>query len=126
MSTTASKPAPHKDWVEIADTLSAAMKPLRGGIGETMQAFSALAGAATKAGALDQKTKELLAVAIAIAVRCDGCIAFHTKAALRFGATREELMETVAMSIYMGGGPSLIYGTQAIEAYDQWVAEQAS
>lgn len=116
----------HKNWVEIANSLSAGMKPLRGGIGDAMQAFSALAGAATKDGALDGKTKELLAVAISIAVRCDGCIAFHTKAALRLGATREEIMETVSIAIYMGGGPSLIYGTQALEAYDQWVEETAS
>lgn len=116
----------HKNWVEIAETLSAGMKPLRGGIGDTMKAFSALAGAATKDGALDAKTKELLAVAISIAVRCDGCVAFHTKAALRLGASRDEIMETVGMAIYMGGGPSLIYGTQALEAYDQWVAETTS
>lgn len=115
----------HKDWTHIAETLSAGMKPLRGGIGETMQAFSALASAATKDGALDAKTKELLAVAISVAARCDGCIAFHTKAALRLGVTRQELMETVGIAIYMGGGPSLIYGTQCLEAYDQWVAEQA-
>jgi AhpD family alkylhydroperoxidase len=116
----------HKNWVEIANSLSTGMKPLRGGIGDAMQAFSALAGAATKDGALDGKTKELLAVAISIAVRCDGCIAFHTKAALRLGASREEIMETVAIALYMGGGPSLIYGTQALEAYDQWVEETAS
>ncbi|GAB3447476.1 carboxymuconolactone decarboxylase family protein [Insolitispirillum peregrinum] len=116
----------HKDWITIADTLSAGMKPLRGGIGDTMQAFSALAAAATKGGALDAKTKELLAVAISIAARCDGCIAFHTKAALRLGVTREELMETVGIALYMGGGPSLIYGTQCLEAYDQWVAEQSA
>lgn len=115
----------HKNWVEVAKTLSAGMKPLRGGIGDTMAAFSSLATAATKDGALDAKTKELLAVAIAIAVRCDGCIAFHTKTALRLGASREEIMETVAIAIYMGGGPSMIYGTQALEAYDQWVSETA-
>ena len=112
----------HKDWNHIARTLSSGMKELRGGIPETMQAFSGLAAAATADGALDPKAKELIALGISIAVRCDGCIAFHTKAALKHGATREEVMETIAMAIYMGGGPSMIYGTQALEAYDQWAA----
>lgn len=110
----------HKDWTEIARTLSAGMKDLRGGIPQTMQAFSGLAGAATADGALDPKAKELIALGISIAVRCDGCIAFHAKAAHKHGATREEVMETIGMAIYMGGGPSLIYGTQALEAFDQW------
>lgn len=110
----------HKDWTEIARSLSSEMKELRGGIPQTMQAFSGLAKAATADGALDPKAKELIALGISIAVRCDGCIAFHTKAAQKHGATREEVMETIGMAIYMGGGPSLIYGTQALEAFDQW------
>lgn len=116
----------HKDWTEIARTLSAGMKDLRGGIPQTMHAFSGLANAATAEGVLDPKAKELIALAISVAVRCDGCIAFHAKAAHKHGATREEVMETVGMAIYMGGGPSLIYGTQALEAFDQWAAAAES
>jgi len=55
-------------------------------------------------GALDRKTKELIALGIAIATRCDGCIGFHMEALVRLGATREELEETLGMTIYMGGG----------------------
>ena len=112
----------HKDWKELTRTLSPAMAAVRRGAPEVAKGFSALATAATAKGALDTKTKELLAVAIAIAVRCDGCIGFHVKSAVDAGASRDELVETVAMSVYMGGGPSFIYGSQALEAYDQFTA----
>ncbi len=56
----------------------------------------------------------------AVAVRCDGCIAFHVKAVIRAGVSREELLETIAMAIYMGGGPSMVYGAEALEAFDQF------
>ena len=112
----------YKDWNELTQTLSQAMAEVRKGAPDMAKGFGALAAAATASGALDTKTKELLAIAIAIAVRCDGCIGFHVKAALKAGASREEVVETVAMSVYMGGGPSFIYGAQALEAYDQFAA----
>lgn len=109
----------HKDWLRIADELTATIKDLRGGIPDVMKAFSGLAGAATAPGALDPKAKELIALGISIAARCDGCIAFHVKACVRHGASREEIAETIGMAIYMGGGPSMVYGAQALEAFDQ-------
>ncbi|CAA6604335.1 putative carboxymuconolactone decarboxylase family protein [Rhodospirillaceae bacterium LM-1] len=114
-----------KDWPKMAKDLSLAMREVRAGVPDVAKAFSELAKTATATGALDPKAKELIAVAIAVAVRCDGCIAFHVKAAFDLGATREEIMETVGMSIYMGGGPSFIYGSQAVEAYDQFAALKA-
>ena len=95
----------HKDWPRMAGELSQALKEVRTGAPETMKAFSALARAALEPKALDGKTKELLALGIAVAIRCDGCIAFHAEAALKHGATRDEVMETVGMAIYMGAGP---------------------
>ncbi|HET6518701.1 MAG TPA: carboxymuconolactone decarboxylase family protein [Geminicoccaceae bacterium] len=109
----------HKDWKELTGTLSGAMGEVRKGVPDVARAFGALSAAATADGALDKKTKELMALAISVAVRCEGCIGFHTKAAKQAGATREEVLETVGMSIYMGGGPSFVYGAQALEAYDQ-------
>ena len=79
-----------------------------------------MAQAATKDGVLDARTKELIALAIAVAIRCDGCVAFHAQAAVKHGATREEIMETMGLAIYMGAGPSLMYAAQAVEAYDQF------
>jgi AhpD family alkylhydroperoxidase len=63
-----------------------------------------------------------VALGISVAVRCDDCIAFHAKAAVEQGATREEVMETLGMAIYMGAGPSTMYAAHAIEAYDQFKA----
>ncbi len=110
----------HKDWTELTATLSAAMAETRKGIPETTKAFGALAQAATASGALDTKTKELIALAISVAVRCDGCVGFHAKAACKQNASRQEVLETIGMAIYMGGGPSFIYGAQALEAFDQF------
>lgn len=113
----------HKDWPEMATQLSGAIKQVRLGSPEVTKAFSAMAKAATEAGALDTKTKELIALAISVAIRCDGCVAFHSEAAVRQGASREELMETMGMALYMGAGPSLMYAAQAVEAYDQFAAK---
>jgi AhpD family alkylhydroperoxidase len=114
----------HKDWPEMATELSGAIKQVRMGAPDVMKAFSAMAQAATMAGALDAKTKELIALAISVAIRCDGCIAFHSKAALDHGASRDEVMETMGMALYMGAGPSLMYAAQAVEAYDQFAQKR--
>ena len=109
-----------KDFPQLAKELSGSIAKMRKGIPDTMKAFNEIARAATAEGALDTKTKELIATAIGIAVRCDGCLAFHVRAAQRLGASREEMLETIAMAIYMGGGPSMVYGAEALEAYDQF------
>jgi AhpD family alkylhydroperoxidase len=116
----------YKDWPAIAANLTVAVKELRLGAPDTMKAFSAMAMAATQTKALDTKTKELIALGIAVAGRCDPCIAFHVESARKHGATRDEVMETVAMAIYMGAGPSVMYAAQAVEAYDQYVAKSAT
>ena len=110
----------HKDWIGMTDTLSGPLKELRAGAPDVMKGFSTLAQAALKGDALDHKTKELIALAIAVATRCDGCVGFHAEAAVNHGATREEVLETMGMAIYMGAGPSVMYAAQAIEAFDQF------
>ena len=80
-----------------------------------MKAFGSLSTAATASKAIDTKTKELMALAIGIAVHC-GCVAYHTKMAHQHRASREEVAETVALAIYMGGGPAAMYGGDALRA----------
>jgi AhpD family alkylhydroperoxidase len=99
----------NKDWTAMTVELSRAIREVRAGAPGVMKGFSALAQAAGQSGSLDAKTKELMAMAIAVATRCDGCIAFHAEAAAKLGASREEIMETMGMAIYMGAGPSLMY-----------------
>ena len=115
----------NKDWPQMATELTGAIKEVRLGSPEVMKAFSAMAAAATAPGSLDGKTKELIELAISVAIRCDGCVAFHAQAAVKNGASREELMETMGMALYMGAGPSLMYAAQAVEAYDQFAAGTA-
>jgi AhpD family alkylhydroperoxidase len=114
-----------KDWQAMAVELTGDIRSLRAGAPDVMKGFSALAQAALKAGALDGKTKELIALAIAVATRCDGCIAFHAEAAMKQGATRAEVLETMGMAVYMGAGPSVMYAAQALEAFDQFTAKAA-
>jgi len=115
-----------KNYPEIVKDISANLKVLRTDIGDTMQGFSALAQAATKSQALDKKTKELIALSIGVATRCDGCIGFHSEALVKLGATRQEVEEALGMAIYMGGGPALMYAADAIRAFDQFKAQADS
>ena len=114
------------EWPQVAASLVHALKPLRGGAPEAMTAFSGLARAALEPKALSAKTKELIALGISVATRCDGCIAFHAEAAVKQGATRDEVMETMGMAIYMGAGPSVMYAAQALEAFDQFSARAST
>ena len=115
-----------KDYPEITRGISANLKTLRRDIPETMQGFSALALAATKSQALDKKTKELIALSIGVATRCDGCIGFHSESLAKLGATRAEVEEALGMAIYMGGGPALMYAADAIAAFEQFQAQLAA
>lgn len=109
-----------KYYPDITKDISAQTKTLRKDIPDVMAGFSAMASAATRDGALDKKTKELVALAIAIATRCDGCIGFHTDALVKLGATKAEFEETLGMAVYMGGGPSLMYAAHAMSAWEQF------
>ncbi|MEO1967173.1 MAG: carboxymuconolactone decarboxylase family protein [Sphingomonadaceae bacterium] len=109
-----------KDWPSMAANLIPAIKQLHRGSPGVMQAFREMGAAAHEGGALDAKTKELLAVAISVAVRCDPCITYHVEVARKHGASREEIAETLGLAVYMGAGPSAMYAAQALEAYDQY------
>ena len=110
-----------KDYSKNYNDLSKLMNELGTKISSTMKGFDDLHKASISEGALSTKTKELIALGIAITVRCDGCIAFHVHDALTSGATSQEIIETIGVSILMGGGPSVIYGCEAMEALEQFV-----
>ncbi len=112
-------------WPEKTTELNALLRNLRAGTPDVMKAFSAIAQASLQPKALDTKTKELIALGIAVAIRCDDCIAFHAKAAAERGASREEILETLAMAIYMGAGPSVMYASHALEAFSQFSAAKS-
>lgn len=109
-----------KDYKAIIADIGAYTAELRKAEPEAMTGFHQLARAASAGDAIDKKTKELIAMAIGVTQRCDGCIGFHAKALVDLGATRAELTDTLAMCIYMGGGPALMYAADALRAYDQF------
>ncbi len=111
-----------KDFPKNYEKLVILMEQLGTKIPTTMEGFDALHKASIAGGALSSKTKELIALGIAITVRCDGCIAFHIHDALESGATDEEITETIGIAILMGGGPSVVYGCEALEALTQFTA----
>lgn len=110
------------DWTQFLADTKKELAALRQEMPAAASGFAELARAATAQGALDPKTKELIALAVGIDARCDGCIGFHVKSAILHGATRGEIAETVAMCVYMGGGPSLMYGAKALAAFDELAA----
>ena len=109
-----------KNFPEHFSELNNWMEKLGVEIPEVMKNFSDLHKSSLKSGALDKKTKELIALGIAITVRCDGCISFHVHDALKAGANKNEIAETVSVAILMGGGTSVVYGVEAMQALDQY------
>ena len=112
-----------KDYQSMIADISAYTAELRKAQPDTLTGFYAMAKAATDDGVLDKKTKELIAMAIGVALRCDGCIGFHAKALVDLGSSRDEVAEALGMAIYMGGGPSVMYAADALRAYDQFAAK---
>lgn len=96
------------------------MQKLMGGQGEVMQGFSTTHKATAKSSALDAKTKELIALAIAVAEKCDDCIAFHTHDALKAGASEAEIMDALGVAVLMGGGPAVMHSTHVLKAMEQF------
>jgi AhpD family alkylhydroperoxidase len=88
-----------------------------------MTGFARLHKKAVEDGALSAKVKEMMALAVSIAVGCEGCIAYHTHDAIAAGATRAELLETIGVGVMMGGGPGTIYAAHALDAVEQFLVE---
>ena len=106
------------DWNDFMAETEANLATFSKEIPQTVKGFGMMGQGAKKDGALSEKTKELMALGIAIATRCDSCIGFHVRSLVRLGTTREELCEALAMATYMGGGPSYAYSAKALAAYD--------
>jgi len=106
------------DWKDFLAKTLTECGTLAKEIPDTIDGFDAMGKAAKTEGALDQKTKEFMALGIAIATRCDSCIGFHVQALIRLNVTREQLCEGLAMATYMGGGPSYAFSAKALKAYD--------
>ena len=112
-------------YTDLTREVSRNLTALRTHNADVMQGFGALSKAAMAPGVLDEKTKELIAMAIGVAARCDACLGFHAKALVRLGATPEEFREMLGVAVYMGGGPSLMYAANAMAAYEEFATAAA-
>jgi len=109
-----------KSFKEITHDISAELKTFRKEAQAPMAGFDAMAISAMKEGVLSALQKELIATAIAVSTRCDGCIGFHVRSLVKLGATREQVNEMLAVAVYMGGGPSLMYAAEVLAAYSEF------
>ena len=112
-------------YLDLERHYQAQSKVLHKDGGAAMAAFRDVVKAAGTDGALSHKDKELMALAISVAVRCEGCIVFHSRACLRLGASRAEILDMLGVAVEMGGGPSAVYGAQALACYDEMAAAQS-
>jgi len=113
-------PPPTDSYRELTQSVSGRLASLRAGTPEVMKSFGDLGRAATGNGVLDKKTKELIALALSVAARCDPCIGFHMQTLVKLGVTRQEIDETLGVTTYMGGGPSLMYAASAVAAFEEF------
>ena len=113
------------DYVLEQEYLEARLVKLGQELPGPMSGFARLHRKAVEDGALNMKVKEMMALAIGIVVGCDGCIAYHIHDAVKAGATRQELLETIGVAVLMGGGPGSIYAAHAMDAIEQFIPEMA-
>ena len=107
---------------EVIEEHAGPTRELRAAAPDAWAGFGALHKAAVGDGVLPARVKELMALAIAVVKHCDGCIAYHAKAAARRGATSEEVAEALSVALLMDGGTASVYGPRAWSAYQEFAA----
>lgn len=108
---------------QILDDLRQPSRDLREAIPALYEGFAAMNAAAMGDGALDAKTKELIALAIAVSKQCDGCVASHARGAARRGATSAEVADALGVAIAMNGGPGTVHAPRAFEAFREFAPD---
>ncbi len=111
---------------DVRDELHVHTRDLRHAIPQVYRGYKELSDAAFAPGAMDAKSKELIALAIAVSEECDGCIAAHAHAAVLRGATPAEAAEAIGVTFLMNGGPATVYGARAFAAFQEFYAERSA
>lgn len=106
------------NWNDYRDQLMKGVGDLSKLSPDSVRGYATLSGAGAKTGHLDAKSRELIALATSVSLRCDGCISVHTEAAHRLGATREEIAEALGVAIAINAGAALVYSTRTLDALD--------
>src|SRR5947209_4482103 len=113
------------DWNDYKKQLIGSIGAIGAVSPDIVKGYQTLAGAGAKTGKLDAKTRELISLAVAVTTRCDGCITFHTGAALKAGATKEEIVEALGVAIDLNAGAALVYSARVLDAYATKTGSQA-
>ena len=109
-------------WKDKLTTTRAGLRNLNGAIPDTARAFGALGKTVKEGGTLEFKTKEFIALGIAVSLRCEACIVLHVETLIKAGASREEVADVLGMCMQMGGGPGMMYAAKALECFDELTA----
>ncbi|MFA5899647.1 MAG: carboxymuconolactone decarboxylase family protein [Hyphomicrobium sp.] len=104
------------DWAKYRDELGQRIGDLASMSPDTVGAYKMASGAGAKTAELDEKTRQLISLAVAVTTRCDGCIAFHAQAAVKAGATPEQISEALGVAVAMNAGAALVYSARALDA----------
>ena len=114
------------DWNQYQQELGGRIKELSGLSPDTVRGYMTLSGANEANSLLGPKIRQLISLAVAVTTRCDGCIVFHTDAAMKAGATKEEIAEALGVAVAMNAGAALVYSSRVIDAYDTKTAAAAA
>jgi AhpD family alkylhydroperoxidase len=114
------------DWNNYLNQLTAAVTSFGKLSPDTVKGYATVGAAGEKAGRLGAKTRELIALAVAVSLRCDGCIAFHTAAARKHGAGKDEIAEALGVAVFINAGAALVYSLRTLDAFEAASEEQAS
>ena len=108
------------DWKTYRDEINARLREIRTAKPEIIKAYAELHAANAASKHLDAKARELIALAVSVTLRCDGCINAHTEAAVKAGASKDEIAEALSVAIMVNAGAALVYSARTIDAYDTY------
>jgi AhpD family alkylhydroperoxidase len=108
------------DWNDYRKQLDAGVREVGELSPDTIRGYMALSAAGQKKDLLGAKIRELIALAVAVTLRCDGCITVHTAAAIKHGATKEEIAEALGVAISVNAGAALVYSTRVMDAFKEY------
>ena len=106
------------DWKGFRQTLMGRIGELGKLSPDSVGGYLMATGAGEKTGHLNEKTRQLISLAVAVTTRCDGCISVHSQKAVQAGATKEEIAEALGVAIAMNAGAALVYSARALDAVD--------
>jgi AhpD family alkylhydroperoxidase len=112
------------DWTAYREQINAAIREISTANPDVVRAYAGLSAANAKSKHIDAKTRELISLAVAVTLRCDGCINAHTDAAIKAGASKEEIVDALGVAIMVNAGAAIVYSARTIDAYDTKTTEK--